>query len=213
MLVRARLDRSLETSPEVPFGTDGESVLVLVGGLPAAAAVRREYAGTDLADAGNVTSLVELCRQLGIKFYFGGGWYTWHHTQTASGSIDRGIQYYQDMLALLPGAEGIYLEAAGEGMEVDERARRERTEGLRQLATSIWRDRPDFEFALCIGRDNSQDYRQAVHEIDQKRIFWFWCWGSAARPVLAEHPSRSSLAYAESQAERLAWFDRSAEAE
>ena len=65
-----------------------------------------KYPGTDLADVKNVAGLVDLCREEGMKFYIGGGWFTWHHIQCHCGSkqnsIERGVQYYLDMAKLLP---------------------------------------------------------------------------------------------------------------
>jgi hypothetical protein len=148
-----------------------------------------EYQNTDLARAENVRSLADLCRAEGMKFYIGGGWFTWHHQQHAAGSIERGIKYYLDMLDLLPGAEGIYLEPAGEGRDADEKTWRVRTEAFQQMAESIWKKRPEFEFAIAIGQFNSKAYRQVMHEIDDKNIYWWWCWGDPIRDkALAEHP-------------------------
>ncbi len=160
-----------------------------LAGFPLLEQYGGEYEGTDLADAWNVGGLVNLCRGEGMKFYIGGGWFTWHHEKHAAGSIERGIQYYRDMLALLPEAEGIYLEPAGEGRDADEKTWRERTEALKTLTDLIWRDRPNFEFAIAIGEFNAEAYRQAVHQIDDKRIYWWWCWGDPIRDnALSEHP-------------------------
>ena len=148
-----------------------------------------EYKRTDLANANNVRSLVELCRAEGMKFYIGGGWFTWHHQQHAAGSIERGIKYYLDLLDLLPDAEGIYLEPAGEGRDTDEKTWRVRTEAFQRMARRIWEKRPEFEFAIAIGQFNSRAYRQVMHETDDKRIYWWWCWGDPIRDnALAEHP-------------------------
>lgn len=148
-----------------------------------------EYQKTDLASAEHVRSLVELCRAEGMKFYIGGGWFTWHHQQHAAGSIDRGIQYYLDMLDLLPGVEGIYLEPAGEGRDADEKTWRSRTGAFQRMATTIWEKRPEFEFAIAIGQFNSRAYREVMHGIDEKRITWWWCWGDPIRDkALSEHP-------------------------
>ncbi len=160
-----------------------------LAGFPLLAEYGGEYAGTDLARAENVRSLVALCRAEGMKFYIGGGWYTWHHAKIAGGSIDRGVQYYLDMVKLLPGAEGIYLEPAGEGRGADPKTWQERTRALRRMAGEIRRDRPDFEFALAIGRFNDPRYRQAMHAVDAKRTYWWWCWGDPIRDgATAEHP-------------------------
>ncbi len=148
-----------------------------------------EYQKADLANAENVRSLVELCRAEGMKFYIGGGWFTWHHQKHAAGSIERGIQYYLDLLDLLPDAEGIYLEPAGEGRDTDEKTWQVRTEAFQRMARTIWKKRPEFEFAIAIGQFNSKAYRRVMHDTDDNRIYWWWCWGDPIRDkALAEHP-------------------------
>jgi hypothetical protein len=148
-----------------------------------------QYKDVQLADAWLVNGLVDLCVAEGMKFYIGGGWYNWHHADHAAGSIERGIQYYLDLLNLLPEAEGIYLEPVGEGRDIDEKTWRTHVDAMRTLMTRIWADRPNFEFAVAIGRFNDPDYRRAVHEIDPKRVYWWWCWGDPIRDnALAEHP-------------------------
>jgi hypothetical protein len=160
-----------------------------LNGFPLLEEYGGEYAGTDLADPEKVATLVDLCRQEGMKFYIGGGWYTWHHVKAAKGDIDRGVQYYLDMLELLPGAEGIYLEPAGEGREVAEPVWRPRVEAFRRLAKEIWRDRPEFEFAVAIGKYNTAPYRKAMSDIDRERVHWWWCWGDPIQDqALAEYP-------------------------
>lgn len=160
-----------------------------LAGFPVLEQYGGEYKKSDLANGWNVNALVELCRAEGMKFYIGGGWFTWHHDQIANKSIDRGIQWYLDMLDLLPGTEGIYVEPAGEGREVDEKIWRERTDALKRLAQTIWKKRPEFEFAIAIGKFNNPGYRQAVHDIDAKRIYWWWCWGDPLmQNAQAEHP-------------------------
>ncbi len=160
-----------------------------LAGFPILPEYGGEYSGTDLSDRKKVTELVELCRREGMKFFIGGGWFTWHHAKHAGGSIERGVQYYLDLLSALPGAEGIYLEPSGEGREVDDAAWRKRTEAFSQLARRIWKERPDFEFAIAIGQFNSKAYREALHRIDGRRIFWWWCWGDPLRDnALTEHP-------------------------
>ena len=160
-----------------------------LAGFPMLEQYGGQYKGTDLADSRNVIGLVDLCRAEGMKFYIGGGWFTWHHERHAGGSIERGIRYYLDMLELLPDAEGVYLEPAGEGRDADEATWRKRTDALRTLAETIWRDRPEFEFAIAIGRFNAKPYREAIHRIDDQRIYWWWCWGDPVREkALDEHP-------------------------
>ena len=160
-----------------------------LNGFPLLKQYGGDYAGTDLSKPENVHSLIELCREEGMKFYIGGGWFTWHHEKHAGGSIDRGVQYYLDMIDLLPGTEGIYLEPAGEGSEAKETVWRERTAAFERLAKSVWAKRPQFEFAVAIGKFNAQGYRQAVHAIDAKRVYWWWCWGDPIlQRALDEHP-------------------------
>jgi hypothetical protein len=160
-----------------------------LAGFPLLEQYGGEYTNTALADAYNVNGMVWQCRSQGMKFYIGGGWYTWHHEKIANASIERGLQYYRDMLALLPETEGIYLEPAGEGRDTDERTWRERTEAFQRLVEMIWRDRPDFEFAIAIGEFNSEPYFKMLHEIDDRRIYWWWCWGDPIRDkALDRHP-------------------------
>lgn len=161
-----------------------------------------QYDGSDLADVNNVRDLIKLCRTAGMKFYIGGGWFTWHHAD-ASGlkvidygtepgtpeNLQRGIQYYKDMLALLPGTEGIYLEPPGEEYDIDPAIRKTRTDAFKHLTESIWAKQPDFEFAIAIGKFNDKSYRKAIHDIDDKRIYWCWGWGDPVTDnALAEHP-------------------------
>jgi len=160
-----------------------------LNGFPLLAEYGGQYAGTDLSNVQNVKDLIELCRGEQMKFYVGGGWFTWHHEKIAQGSIDRGVRYYLDVVRLLPGAEGIYLEPAGEGSEVRESVWRSRTDAFERLAKTIGKDRPEFEFAVAIGKFNNPGYRQAMHAIDQKRLYWWWCWGDPIRQnALGEHP-------------------------
>lgn len=163
------------------FWLDGFPLLPEFGG---------EYKGTDLAQPENVRSLVNLCRKEGMKFLIGGGWDTWHQRKMLKGDLERCIRYYRDLVKLLPGAEGIYLEPVGEGAErTREAVSLKSADALRRLAESIWRDRPDFEFALAIGKFNPEAYRRAIGAIDRKRIYWWWCWGDPLRDnALAQHP-------------------------
>jgi hypothetical protein len=148
-----------------------------LAGFPLLEQYGGEYKNSDLANAWNVNGLVQLCRMEGMKFYIGGGWFTWHHAKLAAGSIERGVQWYLDMLNLLPESEGIYIEPPGEGSETDEQTWRQRTDAFKGMAETIWKKRPEFEFAVAIGKFNDPRYRKAMHEIDDKRIYWWWCWG------------------------------------
>lgn len=106
-----------------------------LNGFPLIPEYGGEYPGTDLADVKKVRGLVDLCRREQMKFLIGGGWFHWHHLKHAGGSPDkpassfgglgaehirtagastqRGVQYYLDMVKLLPRAEGIFLEPPG----------------------------------------------------------------------------------------------------
>jgi hypothetical protein len=160
-----------------------------LAGFPLIEEYGGEYKGTDLADPAKVRGLVDLCRAEGMKFYIGGGWFTWHHEKHAGGSIERGVRYYIDLLRLLPGVEGLYIEPPGEGYEVKEEVWRERTAALGRMMEEIRRDRPDFELAVAIGSFNSLPYRRAVGALDGGRSFWWWCWGDPVRDrALEEHP-------------------------
>ena len=137
------------------------------------------YQGSDLSSLNNVRSIVELCHSEGMKFCIGGGWFTWHHKESASGSqadrvasvgagggevpiaVDnemmvKGIQYYLDLLAALPGADGIYLEPTGEGAEADGEVWRKHVDALGRLLGEIYSKRPECEVAIAIGRYNTR---------------------------------------------------------
>ncbi len=160
-----------------------------LGGFPLMEKYGGEYQGTDLARVENVRGLVALCREEGMKFHVGDGWFTWHHARAARGDLERGIQYYVDLVNLLPGCEGIYLEPIGEGKDSDEATWRKSAAGIRTLAESVWKEHPDLEFAIAIGKFNSPEYRRLIHEIDSRRIFWWWCWGDPlVSHALSEHP-------------------------
>lgn len=160
-----------------------------LAGFPLMAEYGGEYAGTDLAKVENVRGLVELCRSEGVKFYIGGGWFTFHHEKAVGTDVERGAQYYLDLFKLLPDAEGIYLEPPGEGYEVSETIWKRRTAAMARMMKTIWRCRPEFEFALAIGSFNNPGYREMVHGIDDQRTFWWWCWGDPLRDnALSMHP-------------------------
>jgi hypothetical protein len=165
------------------FWLDGFPLLEKYGG---------EYAGTDLAKVENVRLLITLCRREAMKFYVGGGWFTWHHEKAAQGSYERGVQYYRDLVALLADAEGLYLELIGEepadGGRTAEVAARHAT-ALAELAGPLLAKRSDFELAVAIGRQNGPEFRKAVHAIDRQRLWWWWCWGDPIRDgATSEHP-------------------------
>ncbi len=185
------------------FWLNGFPLLPKYGGI---------YQGTELGNLNNVRGLIELCHNEGMKFYIGGGWFTWHHKESASESpadqlarvgagggetplaIDDatmalGIQYYLDLLAALPDADGMYLEPTGEGTEADNDVWRRHVEALGRLSREIYAKRSEFEIGIAIGRFNSKDYRKAIHELAPEKINWFWAWGDPLEDqALAEHP-------------------------
>ncbi len=112
--------RTLEFNSELTlnrnwFWLNGFPLLPKYGGI---------YQGSELGDLGNVRSLIELTHSEGMKFFVGGGWFTWHHKESASGSANErvarvgagggekpieldeqgmaaGVQYYLDLIAAL----------------------------------------------------------------------------------------------------------------
>lgn len=163
------------------FWLDGFPLLPQYGG---------EYAGTDLAKPENVRSLIELSRQEGMKFLIGGGWDTWHQRTLFNGDISKSVQYYLDLFHLFPDAEGIYLEPVGEGKERTDPSESLRSvAAIRQLAETIWHEKPEYEFAIAAGRYNPKTYLDALAAIDRKRIYWTWGWGDPLQDnALAVHP-------------------------
>lgn len=185
------------------FWLNGFPLLPQYGGI---------YQDTALGDVNNVRGLIELCHNEGMKFCIGGGWFTWHHKESASGSeanrvarvgagggeapmaadnqtMATGIQYYLDLLAALPEADGFYLEPTGEGTEADGAVWRKHVDALARLLKEIDRKRPEFEVAVAIGRFNSSDYRRAIHELAPEKTHWFWAWGDPVEDkAMAEHP-------------------------
>ncbi|MBI4581921.1 MAG: hypothetical protein HY718_19645 [Planctomycetes bacterium] len=167
-----------------------------LGGFPVMEQYGGEYKGTDLANVQNVRGLIDLCRSEAMKFYVGDGWFTWHHAKAVKGDPQRGIQYYLDLVDLLPGTEGIYLEPVGEGSDAKEEVWRPQAAGIHTLAEAVWKKHPDLEFAVAIGKFNNPAYRKLIHEIDdgsdsshRGRLYWWWCWGDPLKcRALDEHP-------------------------
>ena len=200
--------RALEFNSELTlnrnwFWLNGFPLLSKYGGI---------YQDSDLGDLNNVRNLIELTHSEGMKFYIGGGWFTWHHKESASGStvervarvgagggekpieldeqgMSTGIQYYLDLLAALPNADGLYIEPTGEGAEADRRIWSKHVEALDRLLKQVQAARPEFESAIAIGRFNSRDYRQSIHQISPDRLHWFWAWGNPLDDkAISEHP-------------------------
>lgn len=163
------------------FWLDGFPLLPQYGG---------QYKDTDLARPDNVRSLIALSRQEGMKFLIGGGWDTWQQRDRFHGDLSKSVHYYLDLLRLLPDAEGIYLEPVGEGSaRTDTRESLRSVAALRTLAETIWRTRPQFEFAVAAGKFNPKAYLKALDAIDRRRIYWTWGWGDPLRDgSLAVHP-------------------------
>src|SRR6185312_4728890 len=112
-------------------------------------------------------SLIALSRQEGMKFLIGGGWDTWQQRDRFHGDLSKSVHYYLDLLRLLPDAEGIYLEPVGEGSaRTDTRESLRSVAALRTLAETIWRTRPQFEFAVAAGKFNPKAYLEALDAID-----------------------------------------------
>lgn len=185
------------------FWLNGFPLLPKYGGI---------YQGTDLGDLNNVRSLIQLCHSEGMKFAIGGGWFTWHHKESAGGAgaervarvgagggeaplaaddaaLAAGVQYYLDLSAALPDADGLYLEPTGEGTEADGDVWRKHVDALARLLQEIHSKRPEFEVAVAIGRYNSVDYRSAIHALAAAKMHWFWAWGDPVQDrAFAEHP-------------------------
>jgi|GEM_PF-1093475 len=185
------------------FWLNGFPLLPQYGGL---------YQDTDLAQLDNVRELIQHCHREEMKFYIGGGWFTWHHKESASESqaeriarvgagggeaplaadekmLNNGIQYYLDLLAALPEADGIYLEPTGEGAEAGDGVWRQHVEALDRLLQAIARTRTGVEVAIAIGRFNSREYRRAIQQLGPPQPYWFWAWGDPVDDrALDEHP-------------------------
>ncbi len=200
--------RTLEFNSELTlnrnwFWLNGFPLLPKYGGI---------YQGSELGDLGNVRSLIELTHSEGMKFFVGGGWFTWHHKESASGSANErvarvgagggekpieldeqgmaaGVQYYLDLIAALPGADGLYIEPTGEGAQADRHVWSKHVEALDRLLKQVQAARPEFESAIAIGRFNTHEYREGIHRIAPDKLYWFWAWGNPLDDkVLQEHP-------------------------
>jgi hypothetical protein len=114
-----------------------------------------EYAGTDLADEGNVQRLLDLAVAEDMKILIGGGWFNWHHEKAVGKDIEKGIAYYLDYLDAFSNFHGFYIEPVGEGRETT--GWEQEMEALQRLIALVLERRPEFEFALAIGKFNNPE--------------------------------------------------------
>ncbi len=160
-----------------------------LAGFPLLPEYGGEYEGSELAKPENIDSLIHLCHAEAMNFLIGGGWYTWHHEKIAEGSIERGLRYYLDLLERFPQADGLYLEPMGEGRMAPQEVWSIQIDAMKRLVHQVLREKPESEFAVAIGHFNEPAFRRAVHEIDDQRLYWWWCWGDPSRDnALSEHP-------------------------
>ncbi len=138
-----------------------------------------EYAGTALASEKNVQSLIDLANAEDMKFLIGGGWFNWHHEKAVGKDYARGRDYYLAYLKAFRGFRGFYIEPTGEGAEI--KNWRPECDALRDLIARVLKERPDFEFAIAIGKFNNAEYLTLMRELDPKRVYWWWCWGDPIR--------------------------------
>lgn len=147
-----------------------------------------EYAGTALADANNVQKLLDLSAGEDMKLLIGGGWFNWHHEKAVGHDLKKGVDYYLQYIDAFRNFDGFYIEPTGEGSE--NKNWDDESKALRSLIDQTLRRKPEFEFALAIGKFNNEKYLKRMAEVDPKRVFWWWCWGD---PVMQQaqnlHPS------------------------
>ena len=121
----------------------------------------------------------------GMKFYIGGGWFTFHHEKHAAGSVERGAWYYSGSFKLLPGAEGITW-SPGRGYEVKEEVWWPRTTALIRWPIG---DAGPISSSPWPWGCSTTAYREMLHKTDDKRTFWWWCWGDPVHDhALCLHP-------------------------
>ena len=138
-----------------------------------------EYAGTALASEKNVQGLIDLCNAEDMKFLIGGGWFTWHHHKAVDNNYPAGRDYYLAYLRTFNNFHGFYFEPTGEGSE-DQNWRPE-CDMFRELIAAVLKQRPDFEFAVAIGKFNNPEYLRFMSTLDPSRVYWWWCWGDPFR--------------------------------
>jgi hypothetical protein len=134
-----------------------------------------DYGKTPLASDANVQGLIDLANDEDMKFYVGGGWMTWHHVQAAGNDPVKSKDYYLSYLRTFKGVKGLYFEPPGEGYEAEDWAMKCRA--MHELIRQILADRPEFEFAVAIGRFNNRQYLKEMSKLDSKHVYWWWCWG------------------------------------
>lgn len=147
-----------------------------------------EYAGTDLADPAKVQKLLDIAVEEDTKILIGGGWFNWHHEKAVGKDIAKGIAYYLQYLEAFRNFHGFYIEPTGEGSQTQ--AWQGQRDALYELIAKTLERRPEFEFAIAIGKFNTPEYRARLAKSDPARVFWWWCWGDPIRDkALDEHPS------------------------
>lgn len=137
------------------------------------------YAGTDLADAKKVQALLDQAAAEDMKTLIGGGWFNWHHAQAVGSDLEKGRDYYLQYIDAFHNFDGFYIEPTGEGAET--KTWRPQCAMLIDLIHKATDRRPDFEFALAIGKFNNDEYLKRMAELDPKRVYWWWCWGDPVR--------------------------------
>jgi hypothetical protein len=138
-----------------------------------------EYTNTALAQHSNVQRLIDLVNDEDMKIYIGGGWFNWHHEKAVGKDPVRGQDYYLAYLNAFKGFHGFYIEPTGEGEEI--KSWRSEYETLRELINKVLQQRPDFEWAIAIGKFNNSEYLKLMSEFDPKNVYWWWCWGDPFR--------------------------------
>ncbi|MBN1422496.1 MAG: hypothetical protein JXP34_27210 [Planctomycetes bacterium] len=147
-----------------------------------------EYAGTDLADSAKVQRLFDIAAGEDTKILIGGGWFNWHHGKAVGNDLRKGIDYYLDFIDHFRNFHGFYIEPTGEGKQTE--AWEGQRDALYKLIAETLERRPDFEFAIAIGKFNTPAYRARLAKSDPARVFWWWCWGDPIRDgALDEYPS------------------------
>ncbi|HSW46450.1 MAG TPA: hypothetical protein VLM89_12855 [Phycisphaerae bacterium] len=138
-----------------------------------------EYAGTDLADGAKVQRLLDLATGEDMKILIGGGWFNWHHQKAIGKDTEKGIEYYLAYIDTFRNFHGFYIEPTGEGKEIQNW--RPEADALCKLIGLVLERKPEFEFAIAIGKFNNSEYLRQMARLDSKRVYWWWCWGDPLR--------------------------------